>query len=141
MVGFPGEGEKEFEELLEFVKEQKFERMGAFAYCEEDDTFAAKTYTDDIPEDVKQARLSELMRVQEEIAYESNRKKIGMTLKVIIDREDSDYYVGRTQWDSPEVDPEVLVKKSVPMAIGQFYEVKIVDGLPFELIGEAVVKD
>ena len=141
MVGFPGEGEKEFEELLEFVKEQKFERMGAFAYCEEDDTFAAKTYTDDIPEDVKQARLSELMRVQEEIAYESNRKKIGMTLKVIIDREDSDYYVGRTQWDSPEVDPEVLVKKSVPMAIGQFYEVKIVDALPFELIGEAMVKD
>lgn len=138
MVGFPGEGEKEFNELLEFTKEQKFERMGAFAYCEEEDTFAAKNFDDSIPEDVKQQRLSKLMEIQEEIALQSNSEKIGNTLKIIIDREEDDYFVGRTQWDSPEVDPEVLVRKSRPMQIGEFYDVRIVEALPFELIAELV---
>lgn len=138
MVGFPGEGEKEFNELLEFTKEQKFERMGAFAYCEEEDTFAAKNFDDSIPEDVKQQRLSKLMEIQEEIALQSNSEKIGNTLKIIIDREEEDYFVGRTQWDSPEVDPEVLVRKSRPMQIGEFYDVRIVEALPFELIAELV---
>ena len=138
MVGFPGEGEPEFEELMDFVKMQKFERMGAFAYCEEEDTYAARNFKDDIPEEVKQDRLSKLMAIQEEIAYESNRNKIGMTLRVIIDREDSDYYVGRTQWDSPEVDPEVLIRKDIPMAVGHYYNVKITDALPFELIAEPI---
>lgn len=138
MVGFPGEGEKEFNELLEFTKEQKFERMGAFAYCEEEDTFAAKKFDDSIPEDVKQQRLSKLMEIQEEIALQSNSEKIGNTLKIIIDREEDDYFVGRTQWDSPEVDPEVLVRKSRPMQIGEFYDVRIVEALPFELIAELV---
>ena len=125
MVGFPGEGEKEFNELLEFTKEQKFERMGAFAYCEEEDTFATENFDDSIPEDVKQHRLSKLMEIQEEIALQSNSEKIGNTLKIIIDREEDDYFVGRTQWDSPEVDPEVLVRKSRPMQIGEFYDVRI----------------
>ena len=138
MVGFPGEGEKEFNELLEFTKEQKFERMGAFAYCEEEDTFATENFDDSIPEDVKQHRLSKLMEIQEEIALQSNSEKIGNTLKIIIDREEDDYFVGRTQWDSPEVDPEALVRKSRPMQIGEFYDVRIVEALPFELIAELV---
>ena len=134
MVGFPGEGESEFEELLNFVKEQRFERMGAFAYCEEDDTYAAKNYEDHIPNDVKQERLSKLMAIQEEIALASNEDKIGKTLRIIIDREEDDYYIGRTQWDSPEVDPEVLVEKDIDLKIGEFYNVTIKSALPFELI-------
>ncbi|MCM1094508.1 MAG: 30S ribosomal protein S12 methylthiotransferase RimO [Lachnospiraceae bacterium] len=136
MTGFPGEGEKEFEELKEFVKEQRFERMGAFAYCEEDDTYAAKNFADDIPQEVKQARLDELMAIQEEISLEHNEAKIGKRLSVIIDREDEDYYVGRTEYDSPEVDPEVLVKKDRKLTIGEFYNVIIESAMPFELIGK-----
>lgn len=136
MVGFPGEGEKEFEELLDFVREARFERMGAFAYCEEDDTYAAQHYPDLIPQEVKQARLDKLMALQEEISMEIQQQKVGHIYRVIIDREDDEYYVGRTEWDSPEVDPEVLVRKDKPLDIGQFYDVKIVEALPFELIGE-----
>lgn len=136
MVGFPGEGEAEFEELKSFVKEQRFERMGAFAYCEEDDTFAAKKFPDAIPQELKDKRLGEIMALQEEIALETNQEKIGKTLNVVIDREEEDYFVGRTEWDSPEVDPEVLVKKSRRLDIGEFYQVTITDALPFELIGE-----
>lgn len=136
MVGFPGEGEAEFEELKLFVKEQRFERMGAFAYCEEDDTFAAKKFPDAIPQELKDKRLGEIMALQEEIALETNQEKIGKTLNVVIDREEEDYFVGRTEWDSPEVDPEVLVKKSRRLDIGEFYQVTITDALPFELIGE-----
>ena len=136
MVGFPGEGEEEFEELKDFVSTARFDRMGAFAYCEEDDTYAAKHYSDDIPQEVKDARLSEIMEIQEKIALELNEAKIGNTLKVIIDREETDYYVGRTEFDSPEVDPEVLVKKTKPLSIGEFYNVNIVAAMPFELIGE-----
>lgn len=138
MVGFPGEGEEEFEELLEFVREQRFERMGAFAYCEEDDTHAAKHLEDSVPQEVKEERLSRLMALQEQIALERNSEKIGRVLRVIVDREDADYYVGRTEWDSPEVDPEVLIRKDVKLQRGEFYNVKIVDALPFELIGETV---
>lgn len=136
MVGFPGEDEEAFEELLEFVKEQRFERMGAFAYCEEEDTFAAKTFTDDIPEEVKQERLDKLMALQEQIALELQEEKVGRTMKVMIDREEEEYYVGRTEFDSPEVDPEVLVKKTATLSPGNFYNVKITEALPFELIGE-----
>lgn len=138
MVGFPGEGEEEFEELLEFVREQRFERMGAFAYCEEDDTYAAKHLEDSVPQEVKEERLSRLMALQEQIALERNSEKIGRVFRVIVDREDADYYVGRTEWDSPEVDPEVLIRKDVKLQRGEFYNVKIVDALPFELIGETV---
>lgn len=136
MVGFPGEGEDEFNELLEFVKETRFERMGAFAYCEEDDTFAARQFEDNISDDVKQTRLSKLMALQEQIALDINESKIGQVLEVIIDREETDYYVGRTQWDSPEVDPEVLIEKDCQLSIGEFYNVVIKSALPFELIAQ-----
>lgn len=135
MTGFPGEGEAEFEELKEFVREQRFERMGAFAYCEEDDTYGATHFTDDIPDEVKQQRLSELMAIQEQIALEHNESKIGTVMRVIIDREEEDYYVGRTEYDSPEVDPEVLVTKDRELKRGEFYDVTIDSALPFELIG------
>ena len=136
MVGFPGEGEAEFKELKEFIRTARFDRMGAFAYCEEDDTFAAKNYSDDIPQEVKEARLAEIMEIQEGIALELNEAKIGSVLKVIIDREEGDYFIGRTEFDSPEVDPEVLIKKSQPLSIGKFYNVRIEAAMPFELIGE-----
>lgn len=135
MVGFPGEGIEEFEELKAFVRLARFERMGAFAYCEEDDTFAAKNYTDDITQEVKDARLNEIMEIQEGIALELNEAKIGSTLRVIIDREEADYYVGRTEFDSPEVDPEVLVSKTSRLNIGDFYDVTIESAMPFELMG------
>lgn len=136
MVGFPGEGEQEFKELKEFVKTARFERMGAFAYCEEEGTYAEKNYEDDIPQEVKEERLSEIMEIQEGISLEYNEQKIGETLRMIIDREEDDYYVGRTQFDSPDVDPEVLVRKTQSMEIGRFYNVLIKEALPFELIGE-----
>ncbi|MCM1356846.1 MAG: 30S ribosomal protein S12 methylthiotransferase RimO [Staphylococcus sp.] len=138
MVGFPGEGEAEFEELLDFVKEQRFERMGAFAYCEEEDTFGAKNFTDDIPEEVKQSRLERLMAIQEEISLSIQESKVGKTLRVVIDREEPEFYVGRTEFDSPEVDPEVLISKSIPLHRGEFYDVRITSALPFELMAEPV---
>ena len=141
MVGFPGEGEEEFNELLQFVKDVRFDRMGAFAYCEEDDTYAAKNYDDTIPEEVKQERLSKLMALQESIALSLNETKINTVQKVIVDREEPDYYVGRTQFDSPEVDPEVLIKKTRKLAIGQFYNVAIKEAMPFELIVEVAIND
>ncbi len=141
MVGFPGEGEEEFNELLQFVKDVRFDRMGAFAYCEEDDTYAAKNYDDTIPEEVKQERLSKLMALQESIALSLNETKINTVQKVIVDREEPDYYVGRTQFDSPEVDPEVLIKKTRKLAIGQFYNVAVKEAMPFELIGEVAIND
>ena len=136
MVGFPGEGEQEFEELLQFVRETRFERMGAFAYSEEAGTYAAQHLEDTIPDDVKQQRLDEIMAMQEEISQEIQESKVGQTVRVIIDREDDDYYVGRTQWDSPEVDPEVLITKEQPLTIGNFYDVTITQALPFELIAK-----
>ena len=135
MVGFPGEGEDEFRELLEFVREQRFERMGAFAYCEEEDTFAAKHFKDEIPESTKQKRLDQLMALQEEISAEINESKIGKVFRVIVDREEPDYYVGRTEFDSPEVDPEVLIEKTKPLKRGEFADVRIIQSLPYELIG------
>ena len=137
MVGFPGEGEQEYEELLDFVKTARFERMGAFAYSEENGTWAAQNLTDDIPDEVKQDRLHRLMALQEDISLDIQEQKVGQTLRVIIDREEDDYYIGRTQWDSPEVDPEVLIRKEKPLAIGEFAQVKITQALPFELLGTA----
>lgn len=134
MVGFPGETEDAFNELKEFVREAKFERMGAFAYCEEDDTYAAKNFSDSIPQEVKESRLEEIMTIQEDVALESNRSKIGKTMTVVIDREEPDYFVGRTEFDSPEVDPEVLIDKDDRLTVGNFYDVEITDALPFELM-------
>ncbi len=136
MVGFPGEDENDFQELMDFVREQRFERMGAFAYCEEEGTFAADNLPDIIPEDVKQDRLNRLMELQEEISLETQKEKEGKVLDVIIDAEEDDYYVGRTEFDSPEVDPEVLIKKGRELNPGDIIPVRITDALPFELIGE-----
>ena len=136
MVGFPGEGEKEFEELKAFVEEARFERMGAFAYSQEEGTYAAEHFADDIPADVKQSRLDEIMELQEQISLEVNEAKVGSTMRVIIDSEDEEYYVGRTEFDSPEVDPEVLIAKNQPLTIGEFYDVTITEALPYELIAE-----
>lgn len=135
MVGFPGEDEHAFEELCDFVTTQKFERMGAFAYCEEDDTYAARNLNDDIPEEIKQQRLDHIMEIQQQIALESNLSKTGSIMRVLIDRETDDYYVGRTEFDSPEVDPEVLVEKTITLVPGEFVDVKITEALPYELIG------
>lgn len=136
MVGFPGETEEAFNELKEFVREAKFERMGAFAYCEEDDTYAAKNFSDSIPQEVKESRLEKIMAIQEDVALESNRSKIGKTMTVVIDREEPDYFVGRTEFDSPEVDPEVLIDKDDRLTVGNFYDVEITDALPFELMAK-----
>ena len=138
MVGHPGETEEDFNELLDFVKEMNFERLGAFPYSHEEDTFCDKNYIDDIPPGVKEERLSKLMAVQEEIALNMNEAKIGETLKVIIDSETQDFYIGRTQYDSPEVDGEVLINKEKPLTIGSFYNVKITSAMPFDLMGTAL---
>ncbi|MEI7675338.1 MAG: 30S ribosomal protein S12 methylthiotransferase RimO [Bacteroidales bacterium] len=138
LVGFPGETEQDFEELIQFVKDIRFERLGAFPYSEEDGTFAAEKYEDNVPADVKQARMDELMRVQENIAAEHSTQKVGQTLAVIIDREDEDFYIGRSEFDSPEVDPEVLVSKENELKIGEIYSVLITDSQPFELYGKVV---
>ncbi len=137
MVGFPGETEQEFEELVEFVKWARFDRMGAFAYSEEDGTYAGDNYTDDIDDETKQARLSKLMRVQQRISAEVQEQKVGQTMRVIIDRVEGEYYIGRTEFDSPEVDPEVLIKTE-SLIIGEFYDVKILSADDFDLYGEVV---
>lgn len=136
MVGFPGETEDAFNELKEFVREAKFERMGAFAYCEEDDTYAAKNFSDSIPQEVKESRLEKIMAIQGDVALESNQSKIGKTMTVVIDREEPDYFVGRTEFDSPEVDPEVLIDKDDRLTVGNFYDVEITEALPFELMAK-----
>lgn len=140
MVGHPGETEQDFAELLDFVREVKFERMGAFAYSEEEGTYSAGHYEDDIPEETKQKRLDKLMAVQQEVSAELASRKIGQTLKVIIDRCEGDFYVGRTQFDSPEVDPEVLIPKSEgELETGNFYEITITDADDFDLYGVKAV--
>ncbi len=138
MVGYPGETDADFEELKEFVREVRFERMGAFTYSEEEGTYAANHFPDSIPEETKQARLDELMALQEEIALESNSGKVGEVFKVMVDREEDDYYIGRTEYDSPEVDPEVLIAKERELAVGEFCRVKITEAMPFELIAVPV---
>lgn len=137
MTGFPGEGPEEFEELLDFVRAQRFERMGAFAYCEEEGTYGALHFEDAIPQEEKERRQALVMALQEEISAEIQASKVGQTFRVMIDREEPDYYVGRTEFDSPEVDPEVLVEKTRPLVRGEFCNVTITQALPFELIGRA----
>ena len=137
MVGFPGETEDDFQQLLDFTRWARFERMGAFAYSEEDGTYAAAHYEDDVPEEVKQRRLSKLMRVQQQISAEIEETKVGQILPVIIDRLEGDYYVGRTEFCSPEVDPEVLIRQTdKALEVGRFYDVKIVGAEEFDLYGE-----
>ena len=138
MVGHPGETDEDFAELLDFVKRARFERMGAFAYSHEVGTYAYKHYEDAVPEEVKQERLDALMRAQEKISAEINAAKVGQELKVIVDREEEDFYVGRTQFDSPEVDPEMLISKERPLELGQFYQVRVTDAQAFDLYGSVL---
>ena len=139
MVGFPGETEEDFKELVDFVKWAKFERMGAFAYSEEEGTYSAEHYDDDVPAEVKQRRLDKLMAVQQRISAEVEAAKVGKTLTTIIDRREGDYYVGRTEFCSPEVDPEVLIPADKRrLRSGCFYNVHITDSDDFDLYGEIV---
>lgn len=138
MVGHPGETEQDFEELIRFVKDIRFERMGAFAYSHEEGTYAYQHYKDEIPQEVKQDQLDYLMRVQEGISADVNASKVGQTFRVIVDREEEDFYVGRTQYDSPEVDPEILISKDTPLSPGSFYQVKVIDAQAFDLYGKVL---
>ena len=137
LVGHPEETEQDFEELKEFVRWARFERLGAFAYSHEEGTYAHKNYTDNIPDEIKQQRLGELMDIQQRIAAEINAAKTGSILKVIIDRKEGDYFIGRTEFDSPEVDPEVMIPADTKgVRVGEFYQATIVDATDFELFGE-----
>ena len=136
MVGYPNESESDFEELCAFVRENRFERLGVFPYSEEEGTFAADHYEDNIPEEVKEQRMAELMMTQESNAYATAEEMVGSTQKVIIDRLETDYYIGRTQYDSPEVDPEVIIYSEDDLQIGEFYDINISDTEDFNLIGE-----
>ena len=133
MVGFPGETDEDFRELLEFTKWARFERMGAFAYSEEDGTYSALHYEDDVPAEVKQQRLDKLMRVQQNISTEIEAAKIGQILRVVVDRQEGDWYVGRSEFCSPEVDPEVLIPIDEGLTIGEFYPVRVTDAEEFDL--------
>ena len=136
MVGHPGETSDDFDELVDFVKTQRFERMGAFTYSDEDGTYSNVHYNDDVPPEVKDKRLDKIMDLQSFISEEINANKVGKVLKTIIDRKEGDFYVGRTQFDSPEVDPEVLVKSDTKLVAGNFYDVKITGAETYDLYGE-----
>lgn len=135
MVGFPGETEDDYAQLVDFVKEMRFERMGAFAYSEVEGTYSARHFKDDVDEETKQMRLSKLMRIQQNIAADINQNKTGKVFKTIIDRIEGDYYVGRTEFDSPDVDPEMLIKADRELTIGNFYDVRVTDAMDFDLYG------
>ena len=139
MVGFPGETDEDFQELKTFVKWARFERMGAFAYSEEEGTYSEQHYKDDVPEDVKQLRLDQLMRIQQHISEELEAEKVGKVFQVVIDRKEGDYYVGRTAFCSPEVDPEVLIPAAErELTIGEFYDVRMTDSEEFDLYGTTI---
>ena len=139
MVGFPGETEEEFNELIDFVREMRFERMGAFVYSEEENTYSALHYEDDVPEEIKQQRLDRIMTLQQRINAEFEAERIGNIVRVLIDRKEGEYYVGRTEYSSPEVDPEVLIPiVERRLIIGSFYDVKIVDAESFDLFGTVI---
>ena len=140
MVGFPGETEEDFDELVAFTKWARFERMGAFAYSEEEGTYSEKNYEDDVPEDVKQRRLDKLMRIQQNISAEVEAEKVGTIQRVVIDRLEGNYYIGRTEYCSPEVDPEVLVpSEERELVIGEFYDVRITDSEEFDLYATTII--
>lgn len=138
LVGFPGETDADFEELMEFVREARFERMGAFAYSEEEGTYSALHYEDDVPQNVKNERLDRLMALQQKISTDVEAEKVGKVLRIIIDRKEGNYYIGRSEFCSPEVDPEVLIPATKRLRVGCFYDVKITSSEEFDLYGEIV---
>ncbi|WP_315366363.1 30S ribosomal protein S12 methylthiotransferase RimO [Prevotella koreensis] len=141
MVGFPGETEEDFRELMDFTRQMRFERMGAFAYSEEEGTYAEKHYTDDVPAEIKEKRLAELMSLQQTISTELEETRVGSVMKVIIDRKEGDYCVGRTEYSSPEVDPEVLIRANEKtLRVGKFYDVMITDSEEFDLYGTTILQ-
>ena len=140
IVGHPGESEKDFTELRDFISDFRFERMGVFAYSHEEDTYSYKQYKDEIPQDVKEARVAELMEIQQEISSEINKLHIGKTMKVLIDRREGDFFVGRTEFDSPEVDQEVLIPSACNLIPGNFYDINITNSAEFDLYGEVITK-
>jgi ribosomal protein S12 methylthiotransferase len=135
LVGHPGETEQDFEELKDFVREMRFERLGVFPYSKEEDTYAGEQYKDNIPQEIKESRANELMQIQQQVSAELNASKVGQILKVEIDRKEGDYFVGRTEYDSPEVDGEVLIN-SKRLRIGNFYNIRITGAEEFDLYGE-----
>lgn len=138
LVGHPGETEEDFNELIDFVETQKFERLGVFAYSHEEGTYSYKNYSDDIPEEVKQSRVDKIMSLQEKISQLIAAEKVGSIMRVIIDREDPDFYVARTEFDSPEVDGEVYIDKRIPLTVGDFYKVEIIDSDVYDLFAKLV---
>lgn len=141
LVGYPGETEADFEELLEFVREVRFERLGVFAYSEEEGTYSAEQLRDDVPEAVKQERVERIMALQNEISLENNRRRVGRTERVIIDSRQGDFYVGRTQYDSPEVDQEILIPVGGRRLLrGHFYEAEVTSAADYDLYGEVRTK-
>lgn len=136
LLGHPDETEEDFEELKHFVTEMRFERLGAFAYSDEEGTYANLHYEDNIPQNIKQQRVDEIMELQQKIAFDINAQKIGQTLSVMIDREETDFYIGRTEFDSPEVDGEVLITKEQALTVGNFYPVEITDATEYDLYGK-----
>ncbi|MDR2087303.1 MAG: 30S ribosomal protein S12 methylthiotransferase RimO [Dysgonamonadaceae bacterium] len=140
MVGHPGETDEDFADLEDFVKKMRFERLGAFAYSDEEGTYSNRHYGDTVSEETKEKRLNRLMAIQEQIAQEINENKVGKTFKVIIDREETAYYIGRTEYDSPEIDPEVLIAKTQKLVTGRFYPVAITGTQFFDLSGNVVKK-
>ena len=140
LIGHPGETEEDFEQLKSFIQKHQFDRLGAFTYSHEEGTYGGQKYNDDVPEEVKQARQEELMGIQQIISSQLNTAKIGQTLQVIIDREDDEFYVGRTEFDSPEVDGEVLINKEVKLTRGQFYSIEITNSDEFDLYGKVNLK-
>jgi ribosomal protein S12 methylthiotransferase len=138
LVGFPGETDADYEELKEFIEEMKFERLGVFPFSNEDGTYAHKHFKDDVPDEEKQERADEIMEIQQYISAELNREKIGKTMKVIIDKKEGEFYVGRTEFDSPEVDGEVLITSAKELKNGDFVNVKITGSEDYDLYGEVV---
>jgi ribosomal protein S12 methylthiotransferase len=138
LIGHPGETEEDFEQLKSFVNKHRFDRLGAFSYSHEEGTYGYQKYSDDVPEDIKQARVEELMGIQQIVSSQLNAARVGQTLKVIIDREDEEFFVGRTEFDSPEVDGEVLISKEVQLKKGQFCQVEITASEEFDLYGNVV---
>ena len=139
LVGFPGETVADYEELKAFIEEMKFERLGVFPFSNEDGTYAHKNFNDDVPEEEKQERADEIMEIQQQISAELNRQKIGKTFKVLIDKKEGNIYVGRTEFDSPEVDGEVLITSSIELKNGDFVNVKITGSEDYDLYGEVVL--
>ncbi len=136
IVGYPGETQQEFDELIEFIRETKFDRLGVFDYSHEENTFAYEHYEDDIPEEIKQQRVEKIMEIQQEISLQKNQNKVGKTYKVLVDRKEGDFYIARTEFDSPEIDNEILIPAKQKLKTGEFYNVKITDAYEFDLVAE-----